>query len=989
MNSLIDTTTPLNTQLFHTRSVNDLVCGSQMIAATATVKGESWGFVSDSSITTMSKVWLLVLVVVCHGIFSNGVVTNSSTRPDVVHVGAILSYKSIIGKVAKVAIEAAVEDVNSDPTVLPGTKINLTMQDSNYSGFLGILQALKFMEKDTVAIIGPQQSVTAHIISHIANELQVPLLSYSATDPTLSSLQFPFFVRTAQSDLYQMAAIADLVDYYGWREVIAIYVDDDHGRNGIAALGDKLAEKRCKISYKAPMSPLPTRDEITDLLIKVALMESRIVVLHTYAGPGPVVLKVAQYLGMMGTGYVWIATNWLTTILDTNAPLDSDATDVFQGVITLRMYAPDSELKRKFVSRWSNLTSGKSTNASFGLSTYGLYAYDTVWLLAHAIDAFFNQGGIISFSNDSRLTELHGGSLNLDAMSIFNGGNLLLQNILQVNMTGVTGPIKFTSDRNFIYPAFEVINVIGTGIRRIGYWSNYSGLSVLPPEMLYAKPPNRSSASQRLYDVIWPGQTTERPRGWIFPNNGRHLKIGVPKRVSYREFVSQVEGTDLFKGYCIDVFTAALNLLPYAVPYKLFAFGDGINNPSSTELVHLITTGVYDAAIGDIAIITNRTKIVDFTQPYVESGLVVVAPVSRLNSNAWAFLRPFTPMMWGVTAIFFLIVGAVVWILEHRINDEFRGPPKKQVVTVLWFSLSTLFFSHKENTVSTLGRLVLIIWLFVVLIINSSYTASLTSILTVQKLSSSVKGIESLINSKDPIGYQQNSYVRNYLVEELGIHESRLVPLNMPEDYAKALKEGPGGGGVAAVVDERAYVDLFLSTRCEFSIVGQEFTKAGWGFAFPRDSPLAIDMSTAILRLSENGDLERIHDKWLKRSACTSQSTTYELDRLQLNSFWGLFLICGLACLLALIVYFILMVRQFSRHYSDGFESSGRNSGSKSFQTFLTFVDEKEEEVKNRSKRKQMEKVSNRSVGEESTNRSTRRYTESCSSKSLDRCEEA
>jgi ionotropic glutamate receptor len=182
--------------------------------------------------------------------------------------------------------------------------------------------------------------------------------------------------------------------------------------------------------------------------------------------------------------------------------------------------------------------------------------------------------------------------LNLDAMSIFDGGNLLLNSILQVNMTGVTGPIKFTPDRDFIYPAFEVINVIGTGFRRIGYWSNYSGLSVLPPEMLYTKPPNRSSANQRLYSVIWPGQTTQRPRGWVFPNNGRQLKIGVPNRVSYREFVSQVEGTDMFKGYCIDVFTAALNLLPYAVPYKLIPFGDGSNNPSSTELVHLITTGV-------------------------------------------------------------------------------------------------------------------------------------------------------------------------------------------------------------------------------------------------------------------------------------------------------------------------------------------------------------------------------------------------------------
>ncbi|KAG7968835.1 hypothetical protein I3843_07G001300 [Carya illinoinensis] len=896
----------------------------------------------------MNILWLLVLIVFYHGTSSNGVVTNVSNRPDVVNVGAILSHLSIIGKVAKVAIEAAVEDVNSDPDVLAGTKINLTMQDSNYSGFLGIVEALQFMEKDTVAIIGPQLSVTAHVISHIANELQVPLLSYSATDPTLSPLQFPFFVRTAQSDLFQMAAIAEIVDYYGWKEVIAVYVDDDHGRNGIAALGDKLAERRCKISFKAPMPTEVNRDQITDVLVKVALSESRIIVLHTYAGSGPDVIKVAESLGMMGVGYVWIATNWLSTNLDTDPQLTSDATENFEGIITLRMHTPDSELKRKFVSRWSNLSSGKSINGAFGLSTYGLYAYDTVWLLAHAIDAFFNQGGIISFSNDSRLTELKGGSMNLDALSIFNGGNLLLKNILQVNMTGVTGSINFTSDRNFIHPAFEVINVIGVGYRRIGYWSNYSGLSVLPPEILYTKPPNRSSANQRLNSVIWPGQTTDRPRGWAFPNNGRQLRIGVPKRVSYLEIVSQVEGTDTFKGYCIDVFTAAVNLLPYAVPYKLVPFGDGRNNPSDTELVRLITTGVYDAAIGDIAIITNRTRMVDFTQPYIESGLVVVAPVRKSNSSAWAFLRPFTPG--------------------------------------LWFSLSTLFFAHKQNTISTLGRLVLIIWLFVVLIINSSYTASLTSILTVQQLSSPVKGIETLISSNDPIGHQQGSFARDYLVEELGIRESRLIPLNSPEEYARALKDGPHGGGVAAVVDERAYVDLFLSTRCEFSIIGQQFTKAGWGFAFPRDSPLAVDMSTAILRLSESGDLQRMHDKWLTRSACTPQGTKLEVDRLQLKSFWGLFVTCGFACLLALCIYLILMLRQFSRH-SEELEPSGRSSGSGRVQTFLTFIDEKEEDVKSRSKRRQMEKASIRSTGEDESTHSyssKRRHIEANSIKSLD-----
>jgi len=137
---------------------------------------------------------------------------------------------------------------------------------------------MRFMENDTVAIVGPQQSVMAHVISHIANELQVPLLSFAATDPTLNSLQFPYFIRTTQSDIFQMAALAEIINYYEWRDVIAIYIDDDHGRNGVAALGDKLAEKRCKISYRAPLSPKVRRNEISDTLLKVALMGSRVII---------------------------------------------------------------------------------------------------------------------------------------------------------------------------------------------------------------------------------------------------------------------------------------------------------------------------------------------------------------------------------------------------------------------------------------------------------------------------------------------------------------------------------------------------------------------------------------------------------------------------------------------------------------------------------------------------------------------------------------
>ncbi|KAG7978471.1 hypothetical protein I3843_05G084800 [Carya illinoinensis] len=729
-----------------------------------------------------------------------------------------------MGKVARVAMKAAEDDVNSDPSILGGRKLSILLHDSNFSGFLGIMGALKYMETDTVAILGPQNAVMAHVLSHIANELHVPLLSFTALDPTLSPLQYPYFIQTAPNDQFQMTAIADMISYFGWGEVVAVFSDDDQSRNGVIALGDKLAERRCKISYKAALPPDPTatRREVKDQLVKVRMMEARVIVLHTFYKTGLLVFDEAQNLGMMETGYVWIATTWLSTVLDSTSPLSSKTANSIQGVLTLSPHTPDSESKRSFISQWHNLSNG-----SIGLNPYGLYAYDTVRMLARAIKLFFDQGGTMSFSNITSLSQMRGGALNLGALSIFDGGKQLLNNILQTNMTGLTGPIQFNSDRSPFRPAYDILNMIGNGYRQIGYWSNYSGLSVVTPEILYARPPNRSISSQQLDSVVWPGGTTKKPRGWVFPNNGKQLRIGVPNRVSYSNFVllSSVNGTDKVQGYCVDVFLAAINLLPYAVPHMFIPFGDGHKNPNFNELVNMVATNAFDAAVGDIAIVTNRTKSVDFTQPYIESGLVVVAPIKKF-SRAWAFLRPFTPWMWVVTAAFFLIVGTVVWILEHRINDDFRGPPKKQLVTIMWFSFSTMFFAHRENTVSTLGRIVLIIWLFVVLIINSSYTASLTSILTAQQLSSPITGIDALVTSNEPIGFQVGSFAENYLTDELNIPKSRLVALGSPEECAVALERGT----VAAVVDEQPYMELFLSDHCRFSVRGQEFTKSGWGF---------------------------------------------------------------------------------------------------------------------------------------------------------------
>lgn len=119
-------------------------------------------------------------------------------------------------------------------------------------------------------------------------------------------------------------------------------------------------------------------------------------------------------------------------------------------------------------------------------------------------------------------------------------------------------------------------------------------------------------------------------------------------------------------------------------------------------------------------------------------------------------------------------------------------------------------------------------------------------------------------------------------------------------------------------------------------------------------------MSTAILTLSENGELHRIHDKWLSKRAGSSQNYV-ESDQLQLQSFWGLFLIIGITCFLALLAYFIQLTCQFTRHFSDDISEPSRQRSSLSGRilTFLSFIDEKKEISKERLKRKRNDLMSN------------------------------
>lgn len=88
----------------------------------------------------MNAIVLLSFFFAVCGLFSSIHSRNFTSRPAVVNIGAIFSFETTIGRVAKIAIEEAVKDVNANSSILRGSKLVVSMHSSNCSGFTGMVE---------------------------------------------------------------------------------------------------------------------------------------------------------------------------------------------------------------------------------------------------------------------------------------------------------------------------------------------------------------------------------------------------------------------------------------------------------------------------------------------------------------------------------------------------------------------------------------------------------------------------------------------------------------------------------------------------------------------------------------------------------------------------------------------------------------------------------------------------------------------------------
>ncbi|KAJ9671514.1 hypothetical protein PVL29_025290 [Vitis rotundifolia] len=340
--------------------------------------------------------------------------------------------------------------------------------------------------------------------------------------------------------------------------------------------------------------------------------------------------------------------------------------------------------------------------------------------------------------------------------------------------------------------------------------------------------------------VVWPGGPRNTPRGWTPPTDEKPLKIGVSTGPTFKQFVEVIQdGNNIaFKGFSIN---ATVERLPYALPHKLCAF-----NGTYDELVRQVYLKKFDAVVGDVAIVAKGFEHAEFTQPYAEPGLQMITPVRSKSSNkAWLFMKPFTRAMWILTTFINVYNRFVVWLIERNHCSELKGSLLNQIGTLLWLAFSTLFSLHGEKLHSNLSRMAMVVWLFVALVITQSYTANLTSMLTVQQLEPTVADIETLKSSNSMIGYCRGSFVSAYLKDVLGFNEKNITNYSSPEEYAKALKDEQ----IAAAFLEAPVAKLFLAKYCKsFIAAGPSYKVRGVGFCLIIGRPMGFHLLGDFLR---------------------------------------------------------------------------------------------------------------------------------------------
>ncbi len=326
-------------------------------------------------------------------------------------------------------------------------------------------------------------------------------------------------------------------------------------------------------------------------------------------------------------------------------------------------------------------------------------------------------------------------------------------------------------------------------------------------------------------------------------------KLVVATKV-FKPFVMKENGN--YKGFSIDLWEKINTITGY--DYKL------VEVNSTPELLNIVKTGEADFGVSGISLTSERERILDFSHVFFNSGLKIMVNEKEESTIFDILSSIFSPGFLKGIGLFILLVlisAHIIWLFEKKNNsEEFPEPYLKGIWEAIWWSTvtcTTVGYGDKTPK-GRLGRLFGLVWIIIGLFIFASFTATITSSLTIKHIEGSINGPEDLPgkNVGTLTGTTASKYLRNQGV--------KLIEYNKIEDAYKALENGH----IEAVVYDSPGLLYYSVTggSGKVKIVGPLFKKEGYSIAFPSGSTHRKNVNEAILKLKESGEYDQVFKKW-------------------------------------------------------------------------------------------------------------------------------
>ena len=282
-------------------------------------------------------------------------------------------------------------------------------------------------------------------------------------------------------------------------------------------------------------------------------------------------------------------------------------------------------------------------------------------------------------------------------------------------------------------------------------------------------------------------------------------------------------------------------------------------------LLEALEAGRVDVAVGPMMITAERERRFDMTSSFMHVALAIAT-----RPPSWRTLVRDIPsafsgriLKWSLgLAVAMFVVGLIVWRIERNRNPvHFGGGAVKGVGDAIWWSASTMStVGYGDRTPITLwGRAIGVIWMFVSIILVSTFTATVSSVLTVSQLQSQIHSFRDLTNVR--VGVVDGSAAAGYLTG-LGI-------IVKPYGDVVAGMNDVVSGEVGAFVSEWPVL-RYLERQTfagKVAVIAQPFSRGFVGFAVQRDSKLRRPIDVAMLEVLANPAWQDIVRKYLGSDA--------------------------------------------------------------------------------------------------------------------------